>query len=240
MLSSFTDPHSRPLSHACRDHGDAELHALPPTFPATDPYPSPPPSPVRVMAPFEHVDFPEVGGCFLDFQLESLIGQGAFARVYLARQQELGNRQVVLKLSTESAGEINVLAQLLHSNIVPVYSVHSDGPLHAVCMPYLGTATLADVLRNLRAWNLPDSGKYLVKTLQEHRSTDRSSRRPGSNGVAQMAETSAAPASALADVPKPATQVFLEQLQGLSYVDAVLWLAWQLSDGLAHAHERGI
>src|SRR5207245_9476208 len=31
-----------------------------------------------------------------------------------------------------------------------------------------------------------------------------------------------------------------EVLQGLSYVDAVLWIGSRLADGLAHAHERGI
>lgn len=188
----------------------------------------------------DDVKFPEVGERFLDFQLESLIGQGAFARVYLARQEELGKRQVVLKLSTESAGEINVLVQLLHSNIATIYSVHRSGPLHAVCMPFLGTATLADVVRKLRVWNLPDSGKYLVQTLQEHRSTHRSSR-PGSNGATPApVEPCPVPAEEPAAAPAPATQVFLDQLRGLTYVDAVLWLAWQVTDGLAHAHERGI
>src|SRR4029077_9839847 len=32
----------------------------------------------------------------------------------------------------------------------------------------------------------------------------------------------------------------LDKLQSLSYVDAVLWMAARLADGLAHAHERGI
>src|SRR5207245_88 len=32
----------------------------------------------------------------------------------------------------------------------------------------------------------------------------------------------------------------LEMLQGLSFVEAVLWIASRLADGLGHAHERGI
>ncbi|MBM4070386.1 MAG: tetratricopeptide repeat protein [Planctomycetes bacterium] len=235
-------------SQFSRNLGDAELQALPPTFQAADPYPSP----NRGMPCVEDLDFRQVGDTFLGFNLNYVIGQGAFAKVYLARQKDLGNRQVVLKLSSESAGEINVLSQLLHSNIVPVYSVHRDGALHAVCMPFLGTATLADVVRSLRVWNLPDSGKYLVKTLQDHRSTHRSSKQHGSTGSsgsggsansrsneALVGQEGICPADA-PDSPKPATQVFLEQLQGLSYVNAVLWLAWQVTDGLAHAHERGI
>jgi len=29
-------------------------------------------------------------------------------------------------------------------------------------------------------------------------------------------------------------------LEGLTYVQAILWVAARLADGLAHAHERGI
>src|SRR5207245_2597093 len=32
----------------------------------------------------------------------------------------------------------------------------------------------------------------------------------------------------------------LSKLEGLSYVEAVLWVGARLADGLAHAHERGI
>src|SRR5207249_6846654 len=35
-------------------------------------------------------------------------------------------------------------------------------------------------------------------------------------------------------------QATLKRLEGLSYVEAVVWLGCCLADGLAHAHERGI
>jgi hypothetical protein len=38
--------------------------------------------------------FPAVGTCFLDFDLLALLGSGAFAKVYLARQADLGNRLI--------------------------------------------------------------------------------------------------------------------------------------------------
>lgn len=224
---------------------EPEIMALPPTFHAAEPHLSPRIPRSKGSVASLGVMFPEVGGYFLGFELLELIGQGAYGKVYLARQQELGNRLVALKVSTESAGEIQVLSQLLHSNIVPVYSVHQDGLLHAVCMPFLGTTTLADVVRNLRARALPHSGRYLVQTLNDQRSTHRSSRGLGSH-VSRPASGPALPATAAAAaagnfaLSEPGTQVFLEKLQGLSYVDAVLWLACQLTDGLAHAHDRGI
>lgn len=224
---------------------EPQLMDLPPTHHVAGAGASPQPNPKVGDVSAVDVSFPEVGTVFFGFDLLGLIGQGAFGKVYLARQNELGNRPVALKVSTEAAGEIRVLAQLLHSNIVPVYSVHKAGPLHAVCMPFLGITTLADVVRNLRARALPHSGKYLVQTLLDQRSTHRSSKNPGSHvprppsGPGLQLLESPATLSELIP-PEPGTQVFLEKLQGLSYVDAVLWLACQLTDGLAHAHARGI
>jgi serine/threonine protein kinase/tetratricopeptide (TPR) repeat protein len=89
---------------------------------------------------------PEPGSEFCGFQLVKEIGRGAFGRVYLARQGDLAGRTVALKLSADLIDESHWLAQLQHTNIVPIYSVHRAGPLQALCMPYLGSVTLADVL----------------------------------------------------------------------------------------------
>lgn len=94
--------------------------------------------------------FPEVGDEVVGFRLLRLLGQGAFARVYQAEQVDLAGRHVALKLSTQLVAEAGTLARLQHTNIVPVYSVHRVGRLQAICMPYLGRATLADVLDELR------------------------------------------------------------------------------------------
>src|SRR5262245_7629288 len=81
---------------------------------------------------------PEIGSEFLGFRLVRELGRGAFGRVYLATQDELAGRMVALKVSVDVSGESRSLAQLQHTNIVPVYSVHHDRGLHAVCMPYFG------------------------------------------------------------------------------------------------------
>ena len=187
--------------------------------------------------------FPPTGTEYRGFTLVALIGQGNFARVYLARQRELQNRFVVLKISREQAGEANVLAQLLHTNIVPVYSVHHTHAFSITCMPYLGTTTLADVLRNVRKEGIPESGKYLVDTLNDHRSTHRSSigSGPKPESYEGMLDTAIEVSLIEDDYPvRPRTTMILDNLKNLSYGEAVLWLADQLVDGLAHAHDRKI
>src|SRR5262249_42717345 len=117
---------------------------------------------------------PEAGSDFLDFRLVAELGRGAFGRVYLARQGKLACRSVALKVSTELFSEGQALAQLQHTNVVPIYSTHQAGPLQAVCMPYLGSTTLADVLAGLGGHaSLPDSGKHFVSTVRGRQSTLR-------------------------------------------------------------------
>src|SRR5919201_534794 len=65
---------------------------------------------------------PPVGADFLGFRLVDELGRGAFSRVYLARQADLADRLVALKVSVELSGEPQVLARLQHTNIVPIYS----------------------------------------------------------------------------------------------------------------------
>jgi eukaryotic-like serine/threonine-protein kinase len=90
--------------------------------------------------------WPEPGETFLGFRLVRELGRGTFGRVYLARQQGLADRPVALKVGRNLLAETESLAQLQHSNIVPVYSVHRQGALQALCMPYFGGTTLAEVL----------------------------------------------------------------------------------------------
>jgi hypothetical protein len=64
-------------------------------------------------------DFPTIGSRFLQFKLLEELGRGSFARVYLARQDELAGRRVVLKVSPDFSWEAHRLAQLQRTNIVP-------------------------------------------------------------------------------------------------------------------------
>jgi hypothetical protein len=93
--------------------------------------------------------WPAPGDSFLEFTLLHELGRGSFSRVFLASQPSLGDRRVALKITSEGSHEAQTVGPLTHRNIVPVYSVGTD-PVSgrtAVCMPYLGTATLSDLLR---------------------------------------------------------------------------------------------
>ncbi len=191
------------------------------------------------------LDFPRAGTSFLGFRLQSELGRGAFARVYLARQGDLADRPVALKISTDTVVETHTLAQLQHTNIVPIYSVHRSGPLHAVCMPFLGSTTLADVLHELKQQpTLPDSGAGLLSTHHRKYATmgDQASMPDQGEREERAREAGLQEHPPIADrqpaeIRAPAQ---IERLRGLGYVEAVLWLIARVADGLAHAHERGI
>ena len=192
---------------------------------------------------------PRVGDQFLGFRLCGELGRGAFGRVFLARQGDLAHRLVALKVSADVAGESYALAQLQHTNVVPVYSVHRNGPHQAVCMPYLGAATLADTVAGLKDRDtMPDSGEALLATLTARaRPVEYAAAGDGPRSTTE-AETDVPCADELArtdspgqfqpEPPRFAPQ--LVRLRELGFVPAVLWLIARVADGLAHAHERGI
>src|SRR5262249_9220829 len=150
---------------------------------------------------------------------------GAFSRVFLASQQDLAGRLVALKVSECADGEPERLARLQHTNIVPIYSVHHVFQFQVVCMPYVGSHTLATILK-LQGTQPYTTGRDLVNTLRNR-----------STAVHTARELSRPPAKS---GPLVALSPNLELLNKLSHVDAVLWIAARLADGLAHAHERGI
>jgi serine/threonine protein kinase len=213
------------------------------------PEPCRPPHPGTASAdPAAAALMPELGSEFLGFRLLAELGRGGFGRVYLAQQPGLGDRLVALKVSTDLATEARALARLQHANIMPIYSVHVATPLQALCMPFLGSTTLADVLRDLRGHDsLPTSGKGLVSTLHDRTrkvgqpatETEGLARPPHTDNVPPC---SAHPPRAAELEPSPNQQPpdNLEKLSRLTYVDAVLCLAERLADGLAHAHDHGV
>src|SRR5438552_996895 len=197
------------------------------------------------------IAMPEVGTEFLGFQLIQEVGKGAFARVYLAHQGDLADRLVILKVSPIFDDESQTLAQLQHTNVVPIYSIHRADPLQAVCMPFFGLTTLAHILKEIKGLDsLPESGKSLVSTLVNRNSTAQIrkscqvsgvSQRPGTGVITDPARpVQNGDIDAPSAEPTPRSTAILERLKSLSYVEAVLWMAARLADGLAHAHERGI
>ena len=184
-------------------------------------------------------EMPEVGDRFLDFELIDDLGKGAFGQVFLARQGDLADRLVAIKISADLLDEPAKLARLQHAAIMPVYSTHQVAALGAVCMPFYGRATLLDLCTSLRRLGtIPLSGQAFISTLK---SKQRGSTRPPSSecmpvAPSQLMESPPAGSPASGDsIPHP-----LEALAQLDYVDAILLTGIRIAEGLAHAHERGI
>jgi serine/threonine protein kinase/Flp pilus assembly protein TadD len=161
--------------------------------------------------------FPEVGAALGDFQLQAELGRGGHGRVYLAAQTGLADRPVVLKVTPRRANEHLSLARLQHTHIIPLHAVY-DFPaanLRALCLPFLGGATLAPILDRLKGQPLARrTGRSLVDALDAAQ-RDVPVRLPGSGGYRQV-------------------------LARLSYVEAVCCIGACLADGLHYAHERGL
>ncbi len=189
---------------------------------------------------------PSVGSQFHGFQLIAELGRGAFGSVYLAEQSELAARFVVLKVGGDLFGESHSLAQLQHTNIVPIYSLHRGEALQTVCMPYLGSTTLADVLYAVRTEaEFPTSARVLVSTLRTRSANTRKAVESSRADEPSVPESPAVPAGAPADaspgtLPGNLVEDALENLQGTSYVRSILGTALQIAGALVHAHERGI
>ena len=95
--------------------------------------------------------WPMPGDDVLEFSLLEELGRGSFSRVFRARDNSLGGRQIVLKVCCSGSNEAQILGKLTHDNIVPIHSVQfaSDAGLSLICMPYLGRATLYNVLAHV-------------------------------------------------------------------------------------------
>jgi serine/threonine protein kinase/Tfp pilus assembly protein PilF len=160
--------------------------------------------------------WPLPGQSFLGFDLQRELGRGTFARVYLAREPELGDRPVALKVAQILGSEARTLGRLNHVNIVPVFSVRRDAEtgLAAVCMPYLGSATLWHVIEECFAGtDVPRQASCILN----------------------IAGTLAAPPAKEYDLGEPDPV-----LRSANYVEGVLHLGIQLAQGLKYMHDRGI
>ena len=104
-------------------------------------------------SPALSAEIPEPGELLGDFRLLAELGRGSAGKTFLAAQPSLADRPVVLKVTALDHDEHLSLARLQHTHIVPLYSeqVFPDRALRALCMPFLGGATLDLVLDELAA-----------------------------------------------------------------------------------------
>ncbi|MCA9214033.1 MAG: protein kinase [Planctomycetales bacterium] len=176
------------------------------------------------------VEYPLPGDEICGFKLISVLGKGTFAQVYLAQQDSLANRMVVVKVSSTRWNESDTMARMQHSNIVPIYSVHRTDNLQCVCMPLLGCTTLADVIHNVfrssrDEGSMPESAEAFIKTI-----SNRQDETLTKYVCTRQIDTSAATGTSTAASP------FL----GYNFVDACIWITSQIAEGISHAHACGI
>ena len=132
-------------------------------------------------------------------------------------QPALADRPVVLKVTPRGREEHLSLARLQHMNIVPLYSaqVLPDRRLQVLCMPFLGGASLAQVLDLLK-----DQDPSPADREPAHRRP-----RPG-------------PGEPAGDRCRPGGRSG-DTSPARSYVEAICWIGVCLADGLQYAHDRG-
>ncbi|MFM7317560.1 MAG: protein kinase domain-containing protein [bacterium] len=193
------------------------------------------------------MQIPQVGEKFLDFLLEAKLGRGAFGHVFLARQGDLANRHVALKITADIGGEARNLAQLQHTNIIPIYSVHRVKNLRAVCMPFLGRATLADLIYQIRdLQSPPNTWADLISTLRFDQTRDlpkTDDQRNKQNSVENpplKAELVPTQNSVEGTINHLQRALDVRSLKEMDYVTAILLIMKKIVDALTHAHNRGI
>jgi serine/threonine protein kinase len=157
------------------------------------------------------------GGRFLQFRLIRELGRGAFSYVFQAAQIDLGGRPVAVKVTSRPAREAETLGPLIHPNIVPVHSVQRDpaSGLTAVCMPYLGGATLEHVLDRAfpEPGQIPAKARVILETARDAAGPEAAAGGPAAGAVPEGR---------------------------WPYVEGVAAIGAQLAEALAFIHARGV
>lgn len=158
--------------------------------------------------------WPAAGETFLGYQLLEPLGKGGLARVFLARELEVGQRPVVVKISPLTTHEAHTLGKLVHPGIVPIHSVCHDEErgLTLICMPLLGVATCVDLLDAAFAEGATRAAALIPQVAREART--------------------------VAEVPLPEPAEKVPWLGDWS--EAVATLGLHLAEALEAAHQQGI
>ena len=157
-----------------------------------------------------------VGERIDEFDLLTTLGRGAFARVFLARQQSM-QRLVALKISKDEGDEPQTMAQLDHPYVVRVYDTRSipDKNLRLMYMQYVPGGTLHQVLQLRRA--------------QAHeRLTGRDYLRVVDLSLEQ------------AGLTPPSESSAREWIADATWGELIAWLGGRIAVALAYAHENNV
>jgi serine/threonine protein kinase len=156
----------------------------------------------------------EVGERLDDFDLISILGKGAFATVYLARQRTM-QRLVALKVSAEQSDEPQTMAQLDHPHIVRVFDQRhlTEQKLRLLYMQYVPGGTLQSVVDAVRRTPADArNGQLLLSAI------DR----------------------AMAGSGDGSYEGGRRRLSQATWPEIVCWLGSKLALALEYAHRRGV
>ncbi|MFO0870420.1 MAG: serine/threonine-protein kinase [Pirellulales bacterium] len=151
-----------------------------------------------------------------DFDLVALVGRGAFASVFLARQRSM-QRLVALKISADRGVEHQMLAQLDHPHIVRVFDQRTltTPKVRLLYMQFAPGGTLQDVIARARERRVDErSGRLVVESI------DAALERVG-----QLA---------------PEDSAGRRRLAGATWPETVCRLGIPLAQALDYAHRTGL
>ncbi len=152
-----------------------------------------------------------------DFDLLALLGQGAFASVFIARQLSM-QRIVAVKISADRGVEPQTLARLDHPNIVRIYDqrILADRGLRLLYMQFVPGGTLREMLDTMaRGGPLEQrTGRALLAAIDQ---------RLDAQGV-----------------PPAYDSVNRRRLAALPWHQAVCQLCLQLAEAMHYAHGQGV
>ena len=151
-----------------------------------------------------------------DFNLLAQLGKGAFANVYLARQESM-QRLVALKVSADQGTEPQTLAQLDHPHIVRVYDqrIMSERRLRLLYMKYVAGGTVQDAIQWSKQYAREQlGGNVLIEAVDQ--ALDRRGETP------------------------PLHSQSRQKYAGAPWWQAVCHLGAELASALDYAHDRGV
>ncbi len=183
---------------------------------ASAPYIPPPLASAPVHLEGRPVPALAIGQTIDDFEIVRLLGEGGFARVYLARQISL-NRLVALKVSANQGSEARTLARLEHQHIVQVFAeiVLVEKNLRLLSIQFIPGITLARLIKHLGLREPgPRDGHAFVQTLDQL-CTEATTFDLGGIEVRSL-------------------------LEACNHVELTCWLGARLAEALAHAHSQGV